>query len=233
MKRVAIIQSSYIPWKGYFDLIHDVDEFIFLDDVQFTTRDWRTRNRIKTVNGLLWLSVPAGNDRNRRICDVTLADHTWQARHWKSIQHAYSTAPFFERYRKYFEEFYLGTHWASLSELNQAMTRGIAHDILGLATDMHDSRVYAAPGKRTEKLTELVTRAGGTHYLSGPSARDYIDPAAFSACGIQLEYKDYNGYPEYPQPYPPFEHAVSILDLIFATGPDAPSYIWNHPGNNP
>lgn len=231
MKRVAIIQSSYIPWKGYFDIIHDVDEFIFLDDAQFTTRDWRTRNRIKTANGLLWLSIPAGSDRNRRICDVTLSDHAWQAKHWKSIRYAYSAAPFFDDYRQLFEDIYLGRNWINLSELNQAMTRTIASKILGIRTVFTDSRRYDAPGQRTGKLIELVTQARGTHYLSGPSARDYVDPSMFASRGIQLEYKDYDGYPEHPQLHPPFEHAVSILDLIFNTGPAAPDYIWGRRGS--
>lgn len=233
MKRIAIIQSSYIPWKGYFDIIHDVDEFIFFDDVQFTTRDWRTRNRIKTASGLLWLSVPAGSNRDRRICDVTLADHAWQAHHWKCILHAYSTTPFFDTYRQRFEDFYLGHEWTSLSELNQSMIRMIAREILGITTQLSDSREYAAPGRRTEKLVELVSRAHGTHYLSGPSARDYIEPGMFAAHGIELEYKDYGDYPAYPQPHPPFEHAVSILDLIFNTGPDAPEFIWGHRRSKP
>lgn len=233
MKRVAILQSSYIPWKGYFDIIHDVDEFIFFDDVQFTTRDWRTRNRIKTASGLLWLSVPAGANRDRRICDVVLGDHAWQAKHWKSIQHAYSSAPFFDRYRPRFEDFYLGRDWTSLSELNQAMTRMIASDILGITTTFTDSRDYPATGHKTERLVSLVSAARGTHYLSGPSARDYIEPEMFAAHGIELAYKDYSGYPEYPQAHPPFEHAVSILDLIFRTGPAAPKYIWGHRETRP
>lgn len=233
MKRVAIVQSSYIPWKGYFDIIHDVDEFIFFDDVQFTTRDWRTRNRIKTAHGLLWLSVPAGSNRDRRICDVTLTDHAWQAKHWKSIQHAYSSAPFFDRYRQRFEDLYLGIEWTSLSELNQALTRSIARDILGIDTVFTDSRDYPATGQKTERLVTLVAAAHGTHYLSGPSARDYIAPEMFAVHGIALAYKDYSDYPEYPQPHPPFEHSVSILDLIFNTGPDAPEFIWGHRRSRP
>lgn len=228
MKRIAIIQSSYIPWKGYFDIIHDVDEFIFLDDVQFTTRDWRTRNRIKTIDGLLWLSVPAGGHRNRKICEVELHDHAWQSKHWKSIVHAYGNAPHFSRYRAFFEDIYLGTRWAALSGMNQAVTKRIAHEILDIHTRFTDSREYVTQGVRTAKLIDLVATAGGTHYLSGPAARDYIETEAFESSGIDLEYKDYAGYPEYPQSHPPFEHAVSILDLIFHTGPEAPDYIWGH-----
>lgn len=233
MKRIAILQSSYIPWKGYFDIIHDVDEFIFLDDVQFTKQDWRTRNRIKTANGLLWLTVPAGPSLHRLICDVVLADHAWQARHWKSIVQAYSSAPFFDRHRQRFEELYLGTQWTSLSGLNQALTRSIARDILGITTTFSDSRDYPATGQKTERLVTLVLAAHGTHYLSGPSARDYIEPGMFTSHGITLEYKDYSDYPEYPQLHPPFEHAVSILDLIFNTGPDAPEFIWGHRSSKP
>src|SRR5579875_99675 len=108
VRTVAIIQSSYIPWKGYFDIINDVDEFIFLDDVQYTVRDWRTRNRIKTANGSMWLTVPAGSNRNRLICDVTIEDSSWQKRHWQTIRHNYSRAPYFREYESFFEELYLG-----------------------------------------------------------------------------------------------------------------------------
>lgn len=228
MKRIAIIQSSYIPWKGYFDIIHDVDEFIFLDDVQFTTRDWRTRNRIKTAQGPLWLSVPAGANRDRKICEVVLNNHAWQTKHWETIRHAYAAAPFFDRYRVFLEDIYLRTTWHSLSEMNQEIVTRIARDLLGIKTRMTDSRGYSVGGRRTDKLANLVIAAGGSHYLSGPTARDYIDPGIFARNGIQLEYKDYRGYPEYPQLHPPFEHAVSILDVLFHTGPEAPAHIWGH-----
>lgn len=233
MKRVAIIQSSYIPWKGYFDIIHDVDEFIFLDDVQFTTRDWRTRNRIKTVNGPLWLSIPAGANRHRNICDVVLDDHAWQSKHWNSIRHAYAKAPFFREYETFFADLYLGEAWQSLSEFNQALTTRIAHDLLGIRTRFTDSRQYAAEGTRTNRLIDLIVKSGGTHYLSGPTARAYLDTSAFTQQGLVLEYKDYSDYPEYPQSHPPFEHAVSILDLIFNTGPASSGFIWGHRENKP
>jgi hypothetical protein len=210
-----------------------VDEFIFLDDVQFTTRDWRTRNRIKTANGPIWLSVPAGHDRNRRICDVLLPSSDWQEKHWKSIVHSYSKAPFFARYRPWFEELYLGTRWGSLSEMNQTVTTRIARDLLAITTHMVDSREYAADGASTDRLLDLIVRAGGDSYLSGPRAKAYLDSTLFEKAGIQLRFKDYSAYPAYPQLYPPFEHAVSILDLIFNTGPAAPDYIWGLHGSKP
>ncbi|MFK2878783.1 WbqC family protein [Rhodanobacter hydrolyticus] len=226
--RVAVIQSSYLPWKGYFDIMHDVDEFIFYDDVQFTKSDWRTRNRIKTSQGLQWLSVPAGPDIRRLICEVVLNDPAWQAKHWRSICQNYSKAPYFSVYREFFEDFYLGARWSSLSTMNQHLIRRIATDLLGITTAFRDSRELAAQGQRLDRLLDLLRKVNATAYVSGPAAKDYIDPAYFEELGIELSYKDYSDYPAYPQSHPPFEHAVSIIDLIFNTGPQAPEYIWGH-----
>ena len=108
MKKVAIVQSNYIPWKGYFDIIHDVDTFVFHDDLQYTKGDWRNRNRIKTPVGTRWLTIPVGTDEHRRICDVPLPGREWARKHWRRIAAAYAAAPFFPRYRNFFEALYLG-----------------------------------------------------------------------------------------------------------------------------
>lgn len=226
MIKAAVLQSCYIPWKGYFDIIHDVDLFIFYDDVQFTKNDWRNRNRVKTANGNIWLSVPAGSSANRLICEVTLGNDRWQAQHWKTLAQAYGKTPHFRDYAGFFEEVYLRRHWTSLSDLNRFLTRSIAADFLGIRTRFEDSRRYAAQGVKQERLLDLLQKAGATHYVSGPSAKNYIDPARFAAAGIELIWKDYGRYPEYPQLHPPFEHAVTVLDLLFHTGPRAPWYIW-------
>ena len=230
MKRVAIIQSNYIPWKGYFDVIHDVDLFVFLDDVQFTSRDWRTRNQIKTARGQQWLTIPAGSDRNRLIHEVTLADHGWQKSHWAVIAEQYGKAPHFERYRAFFREFYLGQHWANLSALNQHLIQAISKEFLSITTPFADSRLYSPEGTKQDRLIDILKKAQATHYLSGPAARDYIDSSAFESAGIDLAYKSYAGYPEYPQMHPPFEHGVTILDLLFNVGPRAPEFIWGWRG---
>lgn len=224
--RVAVLQSSYIPWKGYFDVIHDVDLFIFYDDVQFTRQDWRTRNRIKTSQGTQWLSVPAGSSIDRMICEVELPESGWQKKHWATLTQSYSKAPHFEKYRDFFEEIYLGRHWTSLSDLNQEVTTRISRELLGISTEFRDSRDFGSEGQKLDRLLDLLSRAGATSYLSGPAARAYIDPARFEQAGIELGYKDYSGYPEYPQRFPPFEHAVTVLDLLFHTGEAAPDYIW-------
>jgi len=98
MKTVAILQSNYIPWKGYFDVINDVDLFIFYDDVQYTKNDWRNRNKVKTANGTGWLSIPVGADKNRLICEVILNDNRWQEKHWKTLCQLYGKASYFSSY---------------------------------------------------------------------------------------------------------------------------------------
>jgi hypothetical protein len=224
--RVAIVQSSYIPWKGYFDLIRSVDRFVFYDDVQFTSRDWRMRNRIKTPQGLQWLSVPAGSRRSRLIHEVTLEDTSWQRKHWMSLYHSYAKAPYFRAYGEMFKSVYLDYRWRSLSDLNQFLTRLIASEILGIQTEFRDSREFRAAGRRQDRLIHLLHDMGATQYVSGPSAQSYIDPEGFAEADIDLIYHDYSQYPEYPQLHPPFEHAVSILDLVFNVGPQAGHYIW-------
>lgn len=228
MKKVVILQSNYIPWKGYFDLIHDADVFIFYDDVQYTNRDWRNRNKIMTAAGPRWLSIPCGADTKRLICEVQLNDHSWQAVHWDTIRQNYRRAPHFERYREFFEEIYLGQQWGNLSELNQHMIKSISKDLLSIRTTFEDSRAYELSGKRLERILDLVAQSGATHYISGPAAKSYIDEAACANIGVELIWKDYSGYPEYPQGPLQFEHGVSVLDLLFHTGPAACDYIWGH-----
>lgn len=230
MSTVVVLQSNYIPWKGYFDLIHDADVFIFYDDLQFTKNDWRNRNKIKTAHGLKWLSIPVGTSANRLICEVALEDPTWQRSHWDSLRQQYGKSPFFKLYRPFFEDVYLGRPWANLSELNQHLIRSISHDILNMSTQFQDSRDFQLSGQKLERLLNLVEQSKATRYISGPAAKGYIEPERFEKLGIELVWKDYSNYPVYPQPHPPFEHGVSILDLLFSVGPDAPYYIWGWRG---
>ncbi len=224
--RVAVLQSNYIPWKGYFDIIHDVDLFVFYDDNQYTTRDWRNRNRIKTAGGPQWLTIPVGDDKTRLIHDVSVTNPAWQAKHYESLRQNYSKSPHFGLYRPWLEHVYLEQEWSNLSALNHATIQHVAREFLGIRTTFADSRTYAAQGHKLDKLVDLVVKTGATTYLSGPAAKDYIEPERFEQVRIGLEWKDYSGYPVYPQRFPPFEHGVSILDLLFNTGTDAPWYIW-------
>jgi hypothetical protein len=227
-KKIAIVQSNYIPWKGYFDLIRRSDEFVLYDDAQYTKRDWRNRNRIKTPHGPIWLSIPVEVKGKylQAIKDTRVSDASWNERHLKTIVANYARAPYYRHYREAVEELFLGCRTRLLSEINFRFLSRIC-EMLGITTRLSWSMDYTgmhAPGKN-ERLLELCRQAGATEYLSGPSARGYLDASLFEAAGMTLTFMDYTGYPEYPQLHPPFDHFVSILDLLFSTGPDALSYM--------
>ncbi len=229
MKKVAVIQSNYIPWKGYFDIIHDVDLFIFYDDVQFTKNDWRNRNKYKTKHGTKWISIPVGQDLNRLICEVEITDHTWQKQHYKMLTQTYAKARFTKDYLPFLEEVYLSREWSNLSELNQFLIREISQRFLGIKkTEFQDSREYSLSGAQLDRLIGLLKKVGAEAYISGPAGKEYILEDRFKAEKIQLIYKDYTDYPEYDQIYPPFAHHVNIFDVLFHCGPRAEDYIWGH-----
>ena len=224
--KVAVDQPNYIPWKGYFELIHDVDLFVFYSDVQYTTRDWRNRNRIPTKDGLLWLTVPVGHDTQRLICDVEIPDSSWQKTHFEILRHTYARSPFFNKYRPFLEHVYLKRTWSSLLELDRYLTEQISREFLGIKTQFADSRDYITSGTKHKRLLNLLSSIGATSYESGPAAKDYILPSDYVAQGIALSWKSYDGYPVYPQSGGFFSHFVSILDLLFQMGDEAPYYIW-------
>src|SRR5262249_50481902 len=180
-------------------IIHDVDLFVFHDDLQYTKGDWRNRNRIKTANGERWLTIPVGIDEHRRICDVPLPASGWSREHWRQIEAAYRSAPYFAEYREYFERLYLSTSYRWLSELNQIFITSIARDVLGIRTAFTDSRSMRLTRTKGERVLEILDRTNATHYVSGPAARAYITDEQFAAAGVAVTWKDYSGYPAYSQ----------------------------------
>lgn len=223
---MAIVQSSYIPWKGYFDLINLADEFILFDDVQYTRRDWRNRNTIKTPQGLQWLTIPVEvkGRFHQLIRETRVSDPGWGGRHWRSLVHNYGRAAFFHEYAGRLEELFLGATDPFLSAINHRFMAALC-EILGIGTRISRSSDYEMIEGKTERLVHLCVQACATDYLSGPSARAYIDEALFARAGIRVRYIDYAGYPEYRQLHGPFEHHVSALDLILNEGPGAPTFM--------
>ncbi len=225
MKKVAIVQSNYIPWKGYFDMIASVDEFILYDDVQFTKNDWRNRNKIKTPRGVAWLTIPVRHRFGQLIQETTVSDPAWVQQHWRSLLQNYAKALYFREYAPLFENLYreiAGEQY--LSAINYRFLREICA-ILGIRTSITWSRDYCLVDGKTERLVDLCRQAGAGEYLSGPAAKDYIQEKLFSDADITLAYMDYSGYPDYRQLYPPFEHRVSIIDLIFNEGSNAINFM--------
>lgn len=226
MKRIAIVQSNYIPWKGYFDLIRSVDEFILLDEVQYTRRDWRNRNRIKTPQGTKWVTIPVKvrGRYHQRIDETTIDDPGWAKNHWETLHHFYRASAAFDEIAPRIESLYASVDSASLSEVNRRFLEEICA-ILGIETRFSWSTDYGAEGAKGERILNLCLSAGADVYVSGPSARDYLDEAPFEDAGVRVEWFDYSGYPEYPQLHPPFVHEVSIVDLLFNTGTAALDYL--------
>lgn len=227
--KVVILQPSYIPWRGFFHQIAMADLFVFYDDVQYDKRGWRNRNRIKTPQGPLWLTIPVfskgAQTQHLPIDTIRICwDKAWNLDHWRAIEHAYRKAPFFGEYAPILKPLYHG-HPDLLVDFTIPLTIELAR-LLGIGRThfLRSSGVSGISGRKTDRLIDILQAVGGTHYISGPSARDYIEESRFRDAGIPLEFMVYD-YPEYPQLYPPYDPQVSILDLLFMTGPRALSYI--------
>jgi hypothetical protein len=234
-KKVVILQSNYIPWKGYFDLINDADLFIFYDEVKYTKNDWRNRNKIYTTNGMQWLSIPIAKDAvNHKISDVRITDMHWQDIHYKSLSLGYKKTPFFNQLEEIIQTVYLETKWDYLSVLNQSLIKKIS-TLLNIKTQFVDSKNYTLHGDRVERLINLLNQVGATEYISGPSAKDYLsgNEHLFADNDIKLTYKEYPKYPDYKQLSQPFRNDVSIFDMITNIQVDEiKNYIWDIKNNN-
>jgi hypothetical protein len=217
--RVAIVQSNYIPWKGYFDLVASVDHFVLYDEVQYTRRDWRNRNRIKTAAGVRWLTVPVQTKGGytQRIDETRIADARWARSHWSAIEQAYRDAPAFVEVAALLAPLYARFRDDLLTDVNELLVRSVC-GYLGIGTPISRSTDYPGDGDRTERLLAICASFGATKYVSGPTARAYLDVDVFARAGVGVEFFDYTGYREYPQLHGPFVHEVSIIDLLFNTG---------------
>jgi hypothetical protein len=226
MKKIAILQSNYIPWKGYFDLIAAVDEFIIYDEMQYTKNDWRNRNKLKTKNGIEWLTIPVKVDSiSQKIDETKVFDKKWFKKHKSTLQTNYGKASCFNETKDFvFGLYEKAESKDKLSEINQIFIKGIC-DYLGINTKISLSTDYNLIDGKTERLVDLCIQTNATNYLSGPSARDYIDESFFKEKNIILEWMNYSNYKEYNQLNPPFEHGVSILDLIFNKGKNSRNFL--------
>ncbi len=225
----VILQPSYIPWRGYFHQIHKADIFVFYDDVQYDKRGWRNRNQVKAPQGTQWLTIPVlskGCQVNHTpINQIRIHwDEDWNVKHWNTLKYLYGKAPYFKRYAPLLEDFY-GRRPELLSDFTIELTMALAKELGVEKTKFLRSSDLEATGTKTDRLLSILKSLGATHYISGPSAKDYLEEDKLRSAGVSLEYMVYE-YPEYEQLYPPFDPNVSILDLLFMTGPQAPQYIW-------
>lgn len=227
--KCVILQPSYIPWRGYFHQIQKADVFVFYDDVQYDKGGWRNRNRLKLPKGSQWLTIPVlsgGAVSNQTpINEIRIEwSHNWSRKHWETIRQSYSKAPYFGCYRDLLEGFY-ARHDDFLADFTIETTIALARELRIERTRFERSSNLPVEGRKTDRLVSILRHLGATHYISGPSAKDYIEEEKLGAAGIGLEYMDYD-YPEYPQLYPPFDPQVSVIDLLLMLGPEAPKAIW-------
>jgi hypothetical protein len=223
--RVAVLQSNYLPWVGYFDLIQRVDLCVFYDDVQFTKNDWRNRNRIPTKNGLEWITIPVGQSTSRLINEVQILDSSWQDHHYKRLVNNYRIKSTDSYSNEILNTIFKMNQWTNLSTLNQSTIEYIAKNHLGIKTQFDNSIYFVLEGKGESRLLCLLQQIGATHYLSGPAGKNYLSYEHFDKAGVTLEYMKYPNYKEYEQLTTTFTPNVSIIDLLFNLKTKASTYL--------
>ena len=219
MSIALITQSNYIPWKGYFDNIAQADTFVIYDDMQYTKRDWRNRNKVKSPGGLKWLTIPVEVKGKflQKINETKVNDASWNIDHLNAIKNYYRTAPAFKENSDWLEELYMGCTSPWLTEINLYFIEHIMK-YLSIETEIKDSREFELVEGKTEKLVSICEQLGAKQYLTGPAAKNYMSEDSFLEKGIGVLYSDYSVYKEYEQLYPPFEHGVTVLDMILNGG---------------
>lgn len=226
VKKIAILQSNYIPWRGYFDIINSVDEFIFYDEVQYTKNDWRNRNKILTNHGSKWLTLPVRQKTlSQLIKDTEIEDKLWSRKHWDTIKQNYSKAKYFKKYKEIFEVLYLNSNDKFLSEVNYKFIKTI-NKILGIKTKLRWSSEFSKIlDGQNERLLEICKKCDVNVYLTGPSGKNYLNEKIFNDNNIKIEWMNYNNYPNYNQLFKPNDYNVSVLDLIFNEGDQATNFM--------
>ena len=223
--KAVILQPTYLPWMGYFDLIDKADVFVLFDDVQFVGRSWQQRNKIRTPQGWIWLTVPISRaaGSRRKISEMQIDNGTdWKETHRKSLGYNYGKAPFFRECMGLLEEIY-AQDWQYLCDLNVALVKEMSA-MIGLAPKFVRSSELGGEGLKTDHLISILNRIGADEYISGPAARDYIELDKFRTARIRLYWHQFH-HPRYPQLHGEFVPYMSAVDLLLNTGRDAVNYV--------
>jgi hypothetical protein len=218
---VVVLQPGYLPWLGFFDQMSRADVFVYYDDVQYDKHGWRNRNRIKTHQGTLWLSVPVRHSGRGmpRILDVELDNRTaWARKHAATLRQAYARAPYAAEYLPALQEMLLRP-WQRLVDLDIAVAGTLAA-MLSIAPRVVRSSDLGIDGARSERLLRICQHLGASRYLSGSAAREYLDVPLFERSGIAVEWQDF-AHPVYTQQHGAFVPYLSAVDLLLNCGPDS------------
>lgn len=219
----AIMQPTYLPWIGYFDLIDQSDAFVLLDTVAFSRQSWQQRNRIATPQGPLWLTVPVQRDPDQPIAEVTIDNgRPWRRKHWGSLEMNYRRAPFWAECSPALQHIY-DREWTSLAQLNIELIQQLC-TLAGIpANFVLASALGELGGGRDARLVEICRHLGGETYLSPLGALAYLEAdTGFAAAGIELTFQNYR-HPSYLQPGGAFQAHLSFLDALMNVGPEAAS----------
>lgn len=224
----TIMQPTYLPWMGYFDLMDQSDIYVVFDHVQFEKKSWQQRNKIKVSNGAIYLTVPVQKmPRKTKIYDVKISYNQGNPlkKHWETVSLAYKKAPYFNKYKSFFDTIY-SKKYVLLKDLNVEIIKGICN-ILGIETeivfssnlDLKDENM-----EKTEKVVNLCKKMNITHLYDAKGAEEFLDESLFQKEGISITFQDFH-YPEYPQLWGEFVPYLSVIDLLFNMGEKSLSII--------
>ncbi len=216
---IGILQPGYLPWLGFFEQLYRSDVFVIYDDVQYDKNGWRNRNRIKTANGIQWLTVPAliKFGEHPQICEVRIDKGSkWRKKHLETIRQSYARAPFFKDYMGIFEETF-ARDWDFLIDLDIHLIKKMAHALGIPEKPMIRSSTLGIQGERVDRLIQICKHFSADTFYEGASGVNYIDPSEFQKSGITVLFQEYH-HPEYSQLHGDFVPYLSLLDLLFNCG---------------
>lgn len=219
--KVLVTQPNYIPWKGYFDLIAKADKFVVLDDVQYTNRDWRNRNLIKTPQGTIWLNIPIIKKNKILIKDVLIKDFNWVNDHLNKIERNYKKSKYFDSIFPTLQEIYQGLTSKRLIDINIEIINFICKylDIdteISFSSDIKDKNF-----EKSLRILDICIENNATKYITGNKSKNYIDENLFKDKKIKIEFEGFENYPSYDQLWGLFNEKVSVIDLLFNEGPNS------------
>ena len=221
------MQPGYLPWLGFFELMYNCDLFVLLDDVQYTKKDWRNRNRIRTREGWIWLTVPVltKDKQNQLINEAKINSSTdWRRKHLRTIEINYYKAKYFNNYFPYFEKLY-ASDWGYLVDLDAEIISWIAK-ALDIKTTILESSVLNIEGKREDKIINICKKLGAEEFYDSKAAQNILDLEKFWENDITVKFQNYP-HPIYKQIYEPFIPYMSVIDLLFQYGPESLNILLN------
>jgi hypothetical protein len=226
--RVAVLQSNYIPWKGYFDLMAMSDLFVVYDSVQYTKNDWRNRNLVLTAAGPVWLTIPIATAGlpDQPINAATVNDPRWARKHWATISQSLRRRPYFAEFAEEWERCYERcAHHELLHDINVDFINTLARQ-LAITAPIVDDRAYdLGADTPSGKLVQICQQVGADRYVTGSAGLNYLEVERFHRKGIAIDVIEYDHYPTYSQSSEPFMHGVSVLDLLASVGDAAGDHL--------